>query len=122
MMDLNERRAWFVYEAARTAAIAAGAPVIPAPYGDREDDFREQFLAVIKCQMGPFRSDSPEELHRSWMKAYFDNGWVYGNTYDAKKRVHPDLVSYSQLGQLEQDKDSVFVALCEVARKWIYDE
>ena len=32
------------------------------------------------------------------------------------------MVPYHDLGQLEQDKDSVFVALCEIARLWIYDE
>ena len=35
-------------------------------------------------------------------------------------KTHPDLVPYAQLGQLERDKDAVFVALCEIARQWIY--
>ena len=38
------------------------------------------------------------------------------------KKVHPDMVPYAQLGKLEQDKDGVFVALCEIARQWIYDQ
>lgn len=25
-----------------------------------------------------------------------------------------------KLGQLERDKDAVFVALCEIARQWVY--
>jgi hypothetical protein len=29
------------------------------------------------------------------------------------------MVPYDDLGQLEKDKDSVFVALCEIARLWI---
>ncbi len=48
-------------------------------------------------------------------------GWVYGEPYDREKRIHPDLVPYAQLGQLERDKDAVFVALCNIARLWIYD-
>jgi len=55
------------------------------------------------------------------MQSYIDMGWVYGEKYDRKNRIHPDLVPYGQLGKLEQDKDSVFVALCEIARLWIYD-
>ena len=119
--DLNERRAEFVYEGARIAAIAARAPIIPAPWTDREEAFRTQFLAVIERQCGPDRSMSPEELHGSWMQAYYAMGWVYGDTYDRDKRTHPDLVPYARLGQLERDKDAVFVALCEIARQWIYD-
>ncbi len=121
-MNLTECRARFVYEAARLAAIAAGAPIIPAQWADREASFQEQFLAVIERQMGPQRSASPEELHGSWMQAYYQNGWLYGEEYDAEKRVHPDLVPYFQLGPLEQDKDGVFIALCEIARQWIYQQ
>lgn len=122
LATLNERRAEFVYEAARLAAIAAKAPIVPAPWAQREQPFREQFLAVIERQCGPQRSNSPEELHGSWMQAYFAMGWVYGETYDRERRIHPDLVPYSRLGQLERDKDAVFVALCEIARQYIYDE
>lgn len=120
--NLVERRAVFVYEAARLAAVAAKAPIIPVAWNEREEDFRHQFLAVIERQCGPQRSNSPEELHGSWMQAYLSNGWVYGVEYDREKRTHPDLVPYSQLGQLERDKDAVFVALCEIARSYVYDD
>lgn len=121
-MTIWERRAEFVYEAARIAAIAAKAPIVPVPWAEREEDFRLQFLAVIERQCGPQRSTSPEELHGSWMQAYLEMGWIFGKKYDREKRVHPDLVPYAQLGQLERDKDAVFVALCEIARNYIYDE
>jgi hypothetical protein len=120
-MSLIERQAEFVYEGARLAAIAAQAPIVPDSWVDREENFRFQFLAVIERQCGPQRSTSPEELHGSWIQSYFSMGWVYGEEYDRDKRIHPDLVPYAQLGQLERDKDAVFVALCEIARNWIYD-
>jgi len=122
MTDLIERRAEFVYEAARLAAIAAKAPVIPSPWSEREPAFREQFLKVIKRQCGEQRSKSPEELHGSWMQSYFAMGWTYGEKYDREKRIHPDLVPYADLGQLERDKDSVFIALCEIVRQWVYED
>jgi len=118
---LNVRRAEFVYNAARLAAMAAQAPIIPVEWCDREQDFRMQFLIVIERQCGPLRSSSPEELHGSWMQSYFTMGWVYGEKYLREMKIHPDLVPYDQLGKLEQDKDAVFVALCEIARLWIYD-
>ena len=119
--DLAERRAIFVYEAARLAAVAANAPIIPAAWDEREEAFRSQFMDVIYRQCGENCSGSPEELHGSWVQAYLDMGWVYGEEYDREKKIHPDLVPYAKLGQLERDKDSVFVALCEIARQWIYD-
>lgn len=117
---LVERRAQFGYNAARLAALAAKAPVIPVPWDEREEPFKQQFRQVIVRQCGPNRSASPEELHGSWMQAYFAMGWVYG-PYDREKKTHPDLVPYAELGQLERDKDAVFVVLCEIARQWIYD-
>ncbi len=122
MPNLNERRAEFVYNGARLAAIAAEAPIVPVPWSEREEAFRTQFLDVIERQCGPQRSTSPEELHGSWMQAYLAMGWVYGEVYDREQRIHPDLVPYAQLGQLERDKDAVFVALCEIARQFIYEE
>ena len=119
MSGLDLRRAVFVYESARLAAVAAGAPVVPVPFAEREEDFREQFLAVIARQCGPERSASPEELHGTWIQAYLKNGWAYGETYDWSRRVHPDLVPYAQLGTLEKDKDAVFILLCEIARLYV---
>jgi len=120
-VSLNERRAVFVYEGARIAAIAAKAPIVPASWDEREQEFKDQFLDVIERQCGLNRSDSPEELHGSWMQAYFAMGWVYGEEYDRERKIHPDLVPYADLGQLEQDKDAVFMALCDIAILWIYD-
>ncbi len=116
------RRSIFVYEAARMAACAADAPIVPAPWYERDESFRRQFEDVIERQCGPSRSESPEELHGSWVQAYIDMGWVYGEVYDAEAKTHPDMVPYARLGRLEQDKDAVFVALCEIARQWIYED
>ena len=120
--DHTERRGEFVYDAARLAAIAAKAPIVPVPWQEREEPFKVQFREVIERQCDPQRSSSPEELHGSWMQAYLNMGWVYGEEYDREKRIQPDLVPYAELGQLEQDKDAVFVALCEIARLWIYEQ
>ena len=105
METLTERRARFVYDAARLAAQGANAPVIPLPFDEREDAFKLQFIEVIAKQCGPQRSESPEQLHDGWMQAYFAMGWVYGAKYDREQKTHPDLVPYGDLGQLERDKD-----------------
>ncbi len=117
--DLTERRAEFVYDAARLAARAANAPIVPDRWVGREAAFKDQFLEVIEQQCGPERKDSPQELHEDWVKAYEKLGWKFGKEYDWYKKTHPDMVPYMELGQLERDKDDVFVALCEIARLWI---
>jgi len=122
MVNLIERQAEFVYNGARLAATAAEAPIIPVQWSEREEPFKAQFYQVIERQCGEQRSRSPEELHGSWMQSYFTMGWVYGNKYSHENKTHPDLVPYADLGRLEQDKDAVFVALCEIARQFIYEE
>jgi hypothetical protein len=118
---LNRRRARFVYEGARIAAAAALAPIVPEPYDDRDAAFREQFEKVIERQMGSERSADAEALHDDWVRAYEEMGWKHGPVRDVEKKEHPDMVPYWELGQLERDKDAVFVALCEIARQWVYD-
>ena len=119
MSDLIERRAKFVYDGARLAAEAATAPIVPVSWDEREEPFKAQFREVIEIQCGEQRSRSPEELHGSWMQAYVDMGWVYGEKYDREAKTHPDMVPYADLEQREQDKDAVFVALCEIARQLV---
>jgi hypothetical protein len=119
---LIEVQADFVYEAARQAAIAAGAPIVPRPFAEREKAFQEQFFDTIAHQCSLHRSTDPEVVHDQWMASYFKLGWVYGKEYSLEQCTHPDLVPFDQLGQLEQDKDAVYIALCEIARLYIRGE
>lgn len=118
--SLAERRTIFVYEGARLAALAANAPIIPEAWDKRDDAFKKQMIEVVEMMSGSDRKTSPEELHDDWVKAYEELGWVYGPVRDVEKKTHPDMVGYWELGQLERDKDAVFVALCEIARQWVY--
>lgn len=118
---LNERRAIFVYEAARLQADAAGAPIIPPPWDMRESAFRGQFREVIAMMCSDERKANPAELHDDWVRAYEAMGWRYGPVRDADAKTHPDMVPFDELAFAEQIKDAVFVALCEIARLWIVE-
>lgn len=119
---LTIRRAEFVYEGARLHAVTLGCPVVPAPWSEREADFRAQFIELIDdlCS-GKREFQDFEEAHDSWMAKYFEMGWVYGPDYAPGQRIHPDLVPYAELDPKEKVKDEVFVRLVELARDCIWD-
>jgi len=121
MNNLDERRAIFVYEGIRLHAVELGCHVIPPPWEDREDDFKEQFRQLISdlCS-GKRKFQDFEEAHNLWMTKYFEMGWVYGDRYDPKNRIHPDLVPYNDLDPKEKVKDEVFVRLVTIARVCIW--
>lgn len=120
---LAERRAIFVYEVTRLQAEAARAPIVPEPWSAREETFKTQFMELIErhCS-GKETFEDAEAAHDSWWQAYIELGWVYGPERDPVKKTHPDMVPFAELGWRERIKDAVFVALLEMARKWVVDE
>ena len=117
MNTLINRRAKFVYNAARLLNIAAKDPIIPDTWENREQGFKDYFIEVITETIN--KSLSFEEFHNIWMQKHFAMGWVYGEKEDTIKLTHPHLIPYNQLGQLDQDKDAVIVSLCKIAVQWI---
>lgn len=53
------------------------------------------------------------------MEAYEAMGWTYGPQRDPKKKPHPDMVPFYELNDKERAKDEIFLALCDLARKFI---
>lgn len=121
--DLNYRRAVFVYEACRLEATASRRPVVPEPWEDRDEAFRKQFSeAIERLCADDAPPTTPEKEHDSWWRAYEKMGWKYGPVRDPKAKTHPDMVPYDDLSELEREKDEIFLALCEMARKFIVEE
>lgn len=116
-MKLPERRAWFVYEAARLENQAAYRPINPEEWSKREYNFRENMTNAVAKQCGPNRVVSPAKLHQAWVEAYGKMGWKYGRKRNVKLKTHPDMVPFNKLGRKEQEKDWVFFMLCEIARR-----
>jgi len=116
-MKLRERRAWFVYEAARIENRASGRPINPESWEKRDGAFRYNMIAAVAKQCGPQRSESPSQLHDAWMKAYRRMGWKYGSVRNPKLKTHPDMVSFRRLGRLEREKDRIYMMLCNIARR-----
>jgi len=116
---LTERRAVFVYEAARLQAIAVDAPIVPELWPERDEAFRSQFVAYVDGLCQADELPTPEAAHDSWWRAYEEMGWTYGPERSVEHKTHPDMVPFADLEQREQDKDAVFLALVCIARDWI---
>lgn len=53
-----------------------------------------------------------EDMHKSWMNAKFDDGWIYGEVKDPVAKTHPCmLLSYDQLPEFQRKKDALFLAI-----------
>ena len=46
-----------------------------------------------------------EENHHNWMKMKLSQGWKYGKVKDLEKKIHPDLVPFDDLPEIEKKKD-----------------
>jgi len=117
MMRLAERRAIFVYEAARVENAAANRPINPEPWAERDEKFRRNMIRAVARQCGARRLSSPKALHEAWVMAYKRMGWCYGKVRSVADRTHPDMVPFRALGRKEQEKDWVFYMLCCIARR-----
>jgi hypothetical protein len=100
-----------IYEAARKEAEWSKRPIIPEPWEDRDNAFKKQMVDVVRKYIESDKLPSPEEAHNSWMKAYLNMGWKYGEVRDAEKKTHPDLVPFYELPKDERDKDAIFLSL-----------
>ena len=120
-MDVNERRARFVYEVCRLHAKYLDCPIKPSSWDERDPKFKQQFIETIsKLCSGEISFPDPETAHKSWMKKYLEMGWKYGKEYDPEKKIHPDLVPYEKLHPKEKVKDKVFLIAVEIARNFIW--
>lgn len=114
---LAERRAKFVYEAARIENIMAKRPINPEPWENRDKKFRVNMIKAVAKQCGKNRLTSPKKLHDAWVIAYKKMGWKYGEKRDVINKTHPDMVPFNKLGRKEQEKDWVFFMLAEITRR-----
>lgn len=56
---------------------------------------------------------SPSESHESWMKQKVEDGWVYGDYKDPKKKTHPCILPYEELPESQRVKDYLFKAVVD---------
>ena len=57
------------------------------------------------------RHPTPGMSHSNWMKYKAQQGWVYGEKKDEKKKTHPCMVHFNDLPPHQQAKDHLFYGI-----------
>lgn len=78
---------------------------------DASEDQKGAAIAGVKFHLKG--KHSPEESHESWLKKKKEDGWVFGEVKDEKKKTHPSLVPYKELSTEEKSKDFIFQSIVE---------
>lgn len=50
----------------------------------------------------------PSDSHKAWMLNRLRNGWKYGEVLNRDEKIHPSLVQYHELPEVERIKDHLF--------------
>lgn len=97
------------YEVNRTYCSAIG-DFISKPWGTVKPDIKATCInRVESCRAN--KDITPEESHINWMGHKLQNGWVYGESKDEEKKIHPNLVPYRDLPVQQKAKYSIFKGL-----------
>jgi len=112
MSNLNERRAEFVYNGARLAAIAAKAPIIPVQWSEREESFKTQFLDVIE----PFRQD--KQRPRSVRSTYDNFAGLSSRPEEFLSDVYADLIHGGKARYESQKYRVVYSYVAKLAKQY----
>jgi len=115
-LDVNEITK-IIYEATRFEAKWSGRSIVPEPWEERDEAFRNQMTKVVEEYFKMDKLPTPEEAHDSWVKAYEKMGWKYGEKRDPVFKTHPDMVPFNELSLDEREKDAIFLAFIYVLKE-----
>ncbi len=58
----------------------------------------------------------PSHSHENWLAMKVADGWIYGDFKDADKKIHPCMVNYEELPEMQQLKDRLFISVVDTFR------
>ncbi len=77
-----------------------------------------QRLATIRSV--EYRLENPgataSAQHEAWVADKIANGWKFGETKDADAGIHPCIVAYDQLPEIEKQKDALFMGIVDALK------
>ena len=59
----------------------------------------------IPVELEPLVEQMAKNVHEVWAQKRIEEGWKYGEKRDDELRLHPCLVSYEQLPEIEKEYD-----------------
>ena len=59
----------------------------------------------LPVEMEPLVEQMAKNVHEVWAQKRIEEGWKYGEKRDDELRLHPCLVSYEQLPEIEKEYD-----------------
>ena len=106
-----------IYEATRLEAEWSNRSIVPEKWENRDEKFKIQFINIINEYLLQDDLPTPKEAHDSWVRAYKEMGWKFGEKRDIKKKTHPDILPFEKLPKDERDKDAIFLMAVWLAKK-----
>ena len=100
------------HEANRAYCLIVGDPALPS-WDELDETYRESTRIGVRNALG---GATPEQSHESWTKERLAQGWRLGTPLDRAAKIHPNLVSYSELPEAQKRKDALFLAVVSVLR------
>jgi len=88
-------------------------------WDDADDWLRDSALIGVAAAISD-REITPAAIHEQWKRKKLADGWVWGETKDPERKLHPCLVeSYADLPPSTRAKDVLFLASARaVADGW----
>lgn len=80
------------------------------PWDDTAQETRDTTVAYVEKLLTETES-TPEKLHTAWSESMVANGWQFGDNFNEEAKLHPNLVPYSDLSDLQKSKDHALSAL-----------
>lgn len=78
-------------------------------------EIRKLLLKTLNLSAESLSEEQIETLaeleHIRWSRYHFINHWTYAEQRDNQKKLHPSLIPYHELSQLEKDKDKEMIAM-----------
>lgn len=80
------------------------------PWAEAEEWQKRSAISGVLFVLERFPEITPGDSHRSWLAEKEADGWVYGETKDPEKKVHPCMRPFEDLPREQQVKDHLFIA------------
>lgn len=85
------------------------------PWDEAEQWQRDSAITGVNFRLDNLEA-AHDAQHNAWIQDKMNDGWVYGEVKDAKKKTHPCIVPFEQLPEFQQKKDALFCAIVDALK------